>query len=409
MSDKSKIILGALVGFLFSGVAGFYFKDWASRSIPSIQVSSVGFRGGKLEIDDQTLRMVKKLVWGDRLQKFISFDDLIEFEITLSSYEDELTRAKNRVDEWLRNHPESDMQRQMRAAAILSSPFVSESDDAVEYTAIMGSSFFGELRRRNIKQVPAEIADIKEMDSVFPVFLTGGIKTIHFGRSSIRFPTYENFGEKEHLILETVVEAFSRGHGPTIHWFHNYFSRTSGSEITNIRTAREALQAKLAEEAILSVNAWLINNGGQPTVFQPSFLGQIKFGDKNADLILEIDALDSRPNENNLQLSGVIEDKSDWIGDSVDASPFLSRQGSTRYVNVPPQSAISVSMSAKSKIGQEADTFLKFFDVGATTIQLVGLTSNDAAIASPTVEFGRIASDKQREKLLAAGADLFSE
>ena len=399
MVDKRKIVLGALASLLFSGIAGYYFKDWADRAKPRLFVSSIGFSGDVIELDQATIRTVNGAGWGDDISSFIAFERLIDFEKILSGYEQRIEQAVDSVKLWLDQNPVSETARQLTELEIKQTPYIQATGEAKDFTDVIGAAINGELRRKVRLTPPASLEKVELYPVKFPLYKEPGDPSpvVHFGREAVVFRYYDNFEESQRNTQNIIAEAFARGHGETIRWLHQYFINTAATDLKNIRDARSALRNALTAKAKIAVNLVVINTGQKPVVIQPFLRGQIRYGDDVFDSVFHVtmsDALDGSYSDRIKEAAHSAES-----GLNIKFEQFLPKERTAAYVTIPANGILSFSTTSDQSVGKNSDRFLDFFNVGKLEVVFSGRTADGVIINSSSSEIGRTISKKRYKEL----------
>ncbi|WP_300058762.1 hypothetical protein [uncultured Roseobacter sp.] len=391
MTDRGKIVFGALLGFVISGIGGYYFKAWADRPIPRFEVLALELDGGAVNLENEDLVKINSTIWGRDVNRTETFSSLLEREAELASTESDLKKARRAVDDWLVGNPLSDLSDQMKLASLRSVPLVSSSVQADDPTRIILATIDGMMRRKELRSFSFDEEEIMKLNRVAPVYHDiDGDPVIQFGREAIVFIYHQNYSDRERDLVKNIVEGISRGHGPVIRWIHDIFSKEAAKDLASIQEARDTIQEILVRQANIKLAVILVNDGNTPTTSQPYFRAEMSYGDERRELVF---SAQKRQNS--------AEGPSD---DTISPPSYSFRSGleGGSYVNAPANASTIFEVTSDSKLGNDGKLFSDFFAAGQVGIKLVGLNTKDQPIFSPKTFFGRRITQASDQKLADA-------
>ena len=129
-----EVILVAVVSFVVSGLGGALLNAYLNRAKLTLTVTSLGFEGGFVEVDDELIKASENDDWGVPFERFVDFRTLLAREKASSEMVLRLQAAQQHVDRWLTPITTDEAQEVLTKTEVRRSPYLGSE------TTVMGSS-----------------------------------------------------------------------------------------------------------------------------------------------------------------------------------------------------------------------------------------------------------------------------
>ena len=277
-----EVILVAVVSFVVSGLGGALLNAYLNRAKLTLTVTSLGFEGGFVEVDDELIKASENDDWGVPFERFVDFRTLLAREKASSEMVLRLQAAQQHVDRWLTPITTDEAQEVLTKTEVRRSPYLGSE------TTVMGSSIPGQLRRRDFPDLPIALEQVREHPRLWPVEKRSRVWLIHLQTQAVSFPLHEDFSERETTQQELIAESLSRGIARNIVHIHQVFSERAAREILNLQRLRDAIRSNLAAKARIALTVSIANTGASPAILEPYLLGYARIADENLPFTLKV-------------------------------------------------------------------------------------------------------------------------
>ncbi|WP_220721341.1 hypothetical protein [Agarivorans litoreus] len=262
-----------------SGIAGLFIHRYISRAKPTLNVTSLGFDGDVIEIDEEVQSLSRKCNWTDSISRYVSYDELSKFQLEVSQIEAALQQEKENVDKWMEHFLADGTGKQFSIGQMMRSPLI-------EGLRVFHPYLKGMLRRREVPELPTTLEELKALPDIFPLEITNEVYEIHCGNFAIPFRKKE-YSEEMINHLELILYSISKGEFSNYMKIHEHFSSYAGSQLYNYQKIKNSVKEHLVSDAKLSLKVSISNLGQTPIIIKPYFAAKLVFGEKSKSMVLE--------------------------------------------------------------------------------------------------------------------------
>ncbi len=372
-------LLVTLGASAISGVAGLFIQRHLFRSKPTLNVIELSFDGDVVEVSEEIQNLSRKCNWTNSVNRFLSYEELSNFEIKASQISAVLQQEKETIDQWLENLHFDSSNGQFSRSQVLRTPAVADID-------IVGRQFQGMLKRREFPELPVTLEQLKEMPDLLPLNLQNGKYTIHCGEFGIPFQT-KDYSEDMLDRLELLVNSIAKGNIANLIKLHEHFSSYAGSQVYNYDKLLKGIKKHLIEHSKLSLTVSLSNVGNSPVIIKPYFVAKLYFGEQSQIMVLE----NIRRTKN--------KEKFPYV-DTVRSDKYQASHSVTNYVSLPAGKSMEVTLVSSDGLGSTSNDIAEFYELGGLKGQVFAQSEDGKKIVSNITVFSKNITEADKKKLL---------
>lgn len=385
-------LLIALFLSAISGIAGVYIQRLLSNRKPKIFLSSMGFQGATIEISDSLSDLTKKCPWGGSLEGFVEFADLLNFEQSIGTFAEELEKARSLVDSWVSKNNDCKNSPSMPKGVLLTCPYF--------HNPVIGSSYFGDLRRRTVLNVPfSDIDKLTALPSIFEIETENKEKiALHLGERGVAFPVAEEFGQHQIDSNRLLAYSFLKGHSENIFWVLENFLDRSSRDIIQLNKLRSEIQLLITENAGVVFTLQIANTGSEPQLIQPRGVIEIAYGENKLPIVVE-------RREQEVKGNGILDEmlsaaKSKKKRSVVHVDTFLDKQDISPYLFVPGHSSEPYRFVSSETLGEPAKELINYYRLGGLKARAVLWYSSNKPVRSVSTLFNKTTRPEKRDLMI---------
>lgn len=390
--DAISITISLSAGIL-SGIGGVFLQKYWSNKAPVVQLTSVAFEGPLIKVPQELIEITKTSPWGESIDNFETFEALVKYEQKQGIYSEKIEQAKSLVEDWLKQHQDDFEKGTIPKSTLEACPYF--------HTSVIGSSLYGELRRRRQLQLPIEKIELENEKNILEIQAENDEEIVlHLGYKGVKFPIAKDFGEDQKRINQLVAYSFVTGNSKNISWLMHDFINSASREVIGVDNIRKAIQELLTKNAVLKFGVTLTNKGTDPQLVKPYGAVNVKFGDSNKLLLVEHKQIkEETPKKTGLEQ--LLVDKTQGSDKPTNVPTFIDRIDKSPHIIVPGHSSVDVTfVSIESNASSKK--IIDFYRLGGVSAVVMVETSDDAKLTSPATSFAHSLSEDRQEILREA-------
>lgn len=392
--DAISITVSLTAGIL-SGVGGIFLQKYWSNKAPVVQLTSVAFEGALVNVSQDLVETTKTAPWGESLDNFETFEDLIKYEQQQGIYSESIEQAKSLAEDWLKKYQDDLEKEYISKSTVEACPYF--------HNSIIGLSLHGHLRRRQQFLLPVEKIEIENEKKLIEIQSDNdeGI-VLHLGYKGVRFPISKDFGDDQKRINQLVAYSLSTGNSKNISWLMSDFINSASREVIEVEKIRKAIQGVLTKNAVLKFGVTLTNKGADPQLIKPYGAVNVKFGDSNKLLLVEHKYINDEKQEKS-DLEQLLTDKARTAKKQTNVPTFINKTDKSPHILVPGHSSIDVTF-VSIEGNASSEKIIDFYRLGGVSAIVMVESINNSKLTSPVTSFAH-SLNEDRQKTLREAAN----
>ncbi|WP_028773255.1 hypothetical protein [Shewanella waksmanii] len=397
MIENQTILVQLLVAILISSVSGllgvYLQKLWASRK-PKINIQSVGFHGGTIKIDDTTASMSKESSWGENIEGYVSFENLLDYELKMGETSARLEQAREEASDWLKKHAEFKNGLTLTFSALEKCPYL--------YNPAIHSFVYGNLRRRKSINLPTKFDSVEKLDNIYSIAReTDEEIVVHRGSHATRFPIDKDFRDQEKLVNKNIAYSFLKGESKNIFYLVESFVTSISEDILKLKSLQEELRKTITSYASINFTVAISNIGTEPHLYMPRAYVELAYGDDKKQVLVHHQLSEKNESTELAQLLAK-ESKNKNMNKRVQVDSFLDKTDLSPHILIGGNSTVYVSFFASEALGNSAEQIINFYRIGGLKARLALWSSTASLHTSNLTVFSKNISEENQEKMRIA-------
>lgn len=373
---------------VFSGIAGFFLqKRYAARK-PFVHLTSLGFVGGRVYIDEQLHSQIKNFSWGIKIPSgYVNFKDLIEKDEKFSNLSAELDRVKIKVDQWLSQNIGLDKKDYINGSELSSCPLMHEG---VIISYLMSSL----MKRLELNFPNTDLAKIKTMRDIFGVEAEDKDNiTVHLGNNGIAFKKQDGFRQQELDSMFILAYSIIKGEAKNISYALHFFSEKISHEILQISQITKSIRNLITNHAEIQVTIGLGNSGTEPRLVDPRAVLTIHYGENVKQIIIEHRATT----------------KGSEFSHTTETLPKLPRHTNENFLDIntlaphifiPTTGSIECKFVSVESLREISKDLIDYYRIGGVGAEITLMEERFGALQSKKVSFSKTITHEKRREII---------
>lgn len=397
MENQSLIVqlIAAILISSVSGLLGVYLqKLWSSRK-PKINIQSIGFHGDIIKVNDTTINLSKQCSWGSKIDGYVSFEGILDYELQMGEYSAELQRARDEAISWIKNNIELKNGLLLTHSALDNCPYL--------HNPIFLSFYNGDLRRRKDITLPTPLEEVEKLVDIYSIARENEKEiVIHHGWHATRFTIDKDYRDQEKLINKTIAYSILKGESKNIFYLLESFVTRISEDILHLKSLQEELHKTITSNACINFKVAFSNVGSEPHLIMPRSYVELSYGD-NKNLIsathqIEVDKGSS-------ELVQLFEEKNKQKkvkGQSVKVESFLDKTDLSPHILLTGNSTVCANYFSEKPLGSSAEQLINFYRIGGLKARLVIWDTKGSMFTSNLTTFTKTVSEEQSDIMKSA-------